>query len=154
MLPETKTSNLSNKRDTPRVIRKSEEFSRLVTKNDQSSLITGTSPANAVSYNSLDEGRADGFNVDIENNADFGVACNTENSPQGYQQYIDSLSSVQIWLIVAVLLILVVVTVVLYFTGNSAQIVIIWGRIFCWIGLTKCSDTASTIDLKGGYINK
>lgn len=91
---------------------------------------------------------ADGFSVDLEANPIYGstnTECEIVPPTTSYSSTVlQNLTPVQLWLIVALLTLLSIISIVLYYTGNSDDVKIIWGKLFCWLGLTSCSSSSAT----------
>lgn len=133
--PSTRFSSV----ETP--VRSNTEYERLLTQDDNSRLISGTTTLNPLksTANPLLTYHSSNDVVDLENNQLEGAYNEEISSAVQCPPCLDNLSSAQIWLIVIALLVLLVVTIVLYFTGNIDQVIYLWNKIFCWLGLIKCS---------------
>ena len=140
------------------------EYNEFISDNN-SKIITGTSINNAI-LSDNDETNAnksllihqgkDPFSVDIEaydsqygsipNNSDNGdnniittTNCTNKSFLGNISETISTLTPVQVYILIAILILLTIMTIVLYFTGNIDQLSYIWNTIFCWLGIIECS---------------
>lgn len=140
------------------------EYNDFISDNN-SKIITGTSINNAI-LSDNDETNAnksllihqgkDPFSVDIEaydsqygsipnnsDNDDSNIINNTNCTNKSFlgniSETISTLTPVQVYILIAILILLTIMTIVLYFTGNIDQLSYIWNTIFCWLGIIECS---------------
>lgn len=140
----TKTSKVPNPTYSPR---KNNQFEDIISNEDESRLITGTStvtPTEASGESSLlvHQGKH-ALGVDLEANYDrhYGSISNNtlEASNDSYCYMLQNLTSTQLYLLVAVLALLVILTALLYSIGDTDQLKEIWNKIFCWLGVMNCN---------------
>lgn len=102
---------------------------------------SGDNHVSSFSFNSNENGLSN----DLEINRNYGTICpeinNGINENAGnFVQYMQTLTPIHIVFICSILLILLVMTIILYFTGNTTSLSYIWNQIFCWIGIIKCEN--------------
>lgn len=70
---------------------------------------------------------------------DFGDGTNTGTGAETSPCFYASLTNSQIWALFGIVAFMGILTVVLYLMGYGAQLKIIWNKIFCLLGLMKCT---------------
>lgn len=143
-MKSTSKAPLTKSISTKTLVRGNTEYDHLLTPDDRSRLITGTSTINpigdlTVEANPVAVYQSNGTDVDLESNQ-LGET-NIAEIPSKYPNipWLNNLSTWQIWLILLVLFVLFVVTLILYFTGNTELMISLWRKILCWLGLMDCS---------------
>lgn len=131
--------------------RKNDQYEAIVSSGDNRRLITGTSTAvpppeaNGESSLLVHQGKH-ALGVDLESNFNdhYGSISNSahEIRNDGYCYIFQNSTSTQLWLLVAILALLVILTGFLYLLGDTDQLKIIWNKIFCWLGVTECKKSA------------
>ena len=138
----TKTSKMPDLSYSPR---KNDQFEDIISSKDDNRIITGTStviPRIESGESSLlvHQGKH-ALGVDLESNCDrhYGSINNTQEvRNDSYLYMLQNLTSTQLYLLVAVLVLLVILTVFLYSMGDTDQLKVIWNKIFCWLGVMDC----------------
>ena len=148
-----KSATVQPKKVTPKyTTRESEQYRDFMegSEGDEDTLITGTTTSNPImapQTSLIVHQGSDPFGVDIESSVpQYGsINCVSESGTDRYLSAIGPWTPLKVYVLIATLLLLVVMTLALYLTGHMDLLTLIWGKIFCWLGTTSCETDGAQL---------